>query len=64
MNKYDLEKSVDSECVGGGRVKVDKENKSIFVYGYSQGKKNFILFLNNFFNIKILEFKLNYWNLN
>lgn len=26
-----------ANCVGGGRIKHSPENKSIFVYGYSQG---------------------------
>lgn len=29
-------KNVDSEAIGGGRIKIDPKSKSIFVYGYSQ----------------------------
>ncbi|KAJ9587003.1 hypothetical protein L9F63_019400 [Diploptera punctata] len=28
---------LDSECVGGGRIKHEAANKKILVYGYSQG---------------------------
>lgn len=32
-----LNKKLDSECVGGGRIKHNPEEKKILVYGYSQG---------------------------
>ncbi len=28
---------IDSECIGGGRVNIKENEKSILVYGYSQG---------------------------
>ena len=40
MKKYNLESSVESECMGGGRIQINKEEKTIFVYGYSQGNNN------------------------
>lgn len=30
-------RKLDGECVGGGRIKHDPEDKTIKVYGYSQG---------------------------
>ena len=38
MQSIDLGIEVETECLGGGRLEIDKDNKSIFVYGYSQGK--------------------------
>jgi hypothetical protein len=37
-------KEVSARCMGGGRIDIDKNNKKIFVYGYSQGK-NFFYFV-------------------
>jgi phosphohistidine phosphatase len=35
-NSKDLHKLVEYECVGGGRININKDDKTIFVYGYSQ----------------------------
>lgn len=32
-----LSKKLDTECVGGGRIKHNPEEKKIFIYGHSQG---------------------------
>ncbi|CAG0909568.1 unnamed protein product, partial [Cyprideis torosa] len=32
-----LDESLDSECVGGGRIEHDPQSKTLNVYGYSQG---------------------------
>lgn len=32
-----LNNTVESECVGGGRINIDQNKKTILVYGYSQG---------------------------
>ena len=32
-----LNSSVETECVGGGRINISQEKKTILVYGYSQG---------------------------
>ena len=32
-----LSEEMDTECLGGGRIKHDPEKKDIFVYGYSMG---------------------------
>uniref|UniRef100_A0A8D8XZ84 Sex-regulated protein janus-A n=1 Tax=Cacopsylla melanoneura TaxID=428564 RepID=A0A8D8XZ84_9HEMI len=32
-----LPKTLDTECVGGGRIKHNPDEKKILVYGYSQG---------------------------
>lgn len=36
LPKLEITKSVEYECVGGGRVDVNESDKRIFVYGYSQ----------------------------
>lgn len=36
LPKYDALKFIEFECVGGGRLDINQENKTIFVYGYSQ----------------------------
>lgn len=32
-----MKNTVEYECVGGGRINIDQEKKTILVYGYSQG---------------------------
>ena len=42
IKAIDTDNLIESECVGGGRVNIDQEKKSIFVYGYSQGNHHLI----------------------
>ena len=35
IEKLNLNKKINTKCIGGGRINHDKENKKILVYGYS-----------------------------
>jgi len=37
LSELKLKSSVETECVGGGRINIDQDKKTILVYGYSQG---------------------------
>jgi len=37
LENQGLSQDIDAECPGGGRVNVNEANKSIQIYGYSQG---------------------------